>query len=97
VLAQTAPEHRSEARKSLLPTRTLPDGYYTWIAHLIWLEHILEITHVPLAAVEVEGLVTLKRERNVFQANHPPCPHCGMPNEAHALVCRECAAVISGQ
>jgi hypothetical protein len=93
-LAQTAPEHQAEARKALLPQRTLPDGYYVWIAHLIWIERVLEIVSLDLAAVEVEGLLMLKQERNRFQAAHPPCPHCGMPNEAHALICRECMGEI---
>jgi hypothetical protein len=94
ILSQTLPENQAVARKALLPQRTLPDGYYIWIAHLIWLERILEIAPVEMAAVEVEGLVLLKQERGRFRAEHPPCPHCGMPNEPHALRCRECMGEI---
>jgi hypothetical protein len=93
-LAATPPEHQDEARKALLPQRTLPDGYYVWVAHLIWVERVLEIVPLDLAAVEVEGLLMLKQERSRFQSAHPACPHCGMPNEVHALVCRECMGEI---
>lgn len=93
-IAATPPEHQAEARKALLPQRTLPDGYYIWIAHLIWVERVLEIVRLDLAAVEVEGLLMLKQERSRFQSAHPACPHCGMPNEMHALVCRECMGEI---
>jgi hypothetical protein len=94
ILAQTAPELQAEARKNLLPPRTLPEGYYIWVAHLIWLERVLEIVPLQLSAIEVEGLILLKQERNRFQAAHPPCPYCGLPNEAHALLCRECGGQI---
>lgn len=90
----TQPEHWEEARKALMPARTVPDGCFQWIFYLIWLESVLEITAVPLTAEEVEALRTLKRERMRFQAEHPPCPHCGMPNESHALRCRECMGEI---
>ena len=90
ILGQTAAEHQSAARKSLFTARTLPDGYFTWIVYLIWLERILEVTQVALLAVEVEGLALLKQEREKFQASHPACPHCGMPNTKHELRCREC-------
>src|SRR5690348_11111224 len=89
-LQGTPPEMQAEARRSLMPERTVPDGCFAWISYLIWLERVLEITDVPLSAVEVEALLALKRERNKFEAEHPPCPHCGLPNEAYALRCREC-------
>lgn len=99
VLEGTPPERREAARKSFMsvdgkPVRTVPDGAFTWIAYLIWLESVLEITDVPLLAVEVESLAVLKQERNRFQAAHPPCPHCGLPNEKTALRCRECMGEI---
>lgn len=94
ILAETAAEHQAAARKSLMPQRTVPDGCFTWIAYLVWLERVLELAQVALAAVEVEGLLVLKRERSRFQASHPPCPNCGMPNAAHALRCRECMEEI---
>jgi hypothetical protein len=95
ILAQTAPENLAAARKALLPQRSLPEGYYIWITYLIWIERVLEIVPLDLTAVEVEGLMVLKQERNHFKAEHPDCPHCGMPNEAHALRCRECMHEIS--
>ena len=94
ILRDTAPEDQAAARKSLMPQRTAPDGCFTWIGYLVWLERVMEIVDVPLAAVEAEGLMLLKRERIRFQAQHPACPHCGMPNEAHALRCRECMEEI---
>lgn len=94
ILKNTDPDLREEARRSLAPARTTPDGCFVWINYLVWLEQLLEIAPVPLTAAEAEGLMVLKRERNNFQAEHPPCPHCGMPNEKHALNCRECMAEI---
>ncbi|MHB1673771.1 MAG: hypothetical protein ACYCSP_05920 [Acidobacteriaceae bacterium] len=93
-LRGTDPELLEEARKSFMPPRSVPDGCFHWIHYLIWLEGVLEITDVPLTAEEVEALRTLKRERARFQAEHPACPHCGMPNESHALRCRECMGEI---
>ena len=94
ILATTEPARQEAARKSLSPQRTVPDGAFAWVNYLIWLEQVLELVDVPLSGVEVEALMVLKRERNRFQVEHPPCPHCGMPNEAHALRCRECMESI---
>lgn len=94
-LRDTPAELQAEVRSKELPKRTVPDGCFTWVAYLVWLERLLEITPLPLSAAEAEGLVILKRERSRFQAEHPPCPHCGMPNEAHALRCRECMEEIN--
>ena len=94
ILANTPPEAQQEALESLVPPRTVPEGAFVWIGYLLWLERVIEIAEVPLTAIEVEGLLALKRERAAFQAAHPPCPHCGMPNEAHALRCRECMSEI---
>lgn len=95
ILAATEPEQQEAARESLIPPRTVPDGALAWIGYLIWLEKVLEIVDLPLNGIEVEALMVLKRERNRFQAEHPPCPHCGMPNEEHAFRCRECMGEIS--
>jgi hypothetical protein len=89
-------ELRLAARESLLPPRTAPDGCFIWLNHLVWLERVLEIAAVPLDADELEGLLVLKGERARFQAAHPACPHCGLPNERHALRCRECGGEIHG-
>ena len=89
-------EGRLAARASLQPPRSVPDGCFVWINHLVWLERLLEIAPVPLTAAEAEGLMVLKRERDRFQAEHPPCPKCGMPNAIHALRCRECMEEIGG-
>jgi hypothetical protein len=95
ILRDTPPELQAEARRKLLPTRTVPDGCFAWLGYLVWLEGVLEIApSLPLLASEAEGLLILKRARNHFRASHPPCPHCGMPNEAHALRCRECMKEI---
>ena len=94
ILAGTKPEDWEAARCSMTPPRTAPDGAFRWIEYLIWLERVLEIEKVPLNGEEVEALMTLKQERIHFQNEHPACPHCGMPNEALALRCRECMKEI---
>lgn len=100
ILRDTPAELQAEARRKLLPPRTAPDGCFVWLAYLIWLERVLDLSPgigamVSLHATETEGLLLLKRERSRFQASHPPCPHCGMPNEVHALRCRECMGEIA--
>ena len=90
----TRPEHLAAMRAKSFTPRTLPDGYYTWVYYLVWLERILEVSPISLYASEAQGLVLLKQERDRFQASHPPCPHCGMPNEQHAFRCRECMGEI---
>lgn len=94
MLRDTEPAKRIEAYEAMRTPRTVPDGCFTWIAHLVWLEGMLEITDLALAAEEAEGLLILKRERARFQVEHPACLKCGMPNEAHALRCRECMAEL---
>jgi hypothetical protein len=94
IVESTPAEHRVEAFESLRFRRTVPDGCFTWIAHLIWLESMLEFSDMPLTAEEAVGLGILKRERIRFQAEHPPCPQCGLPNEALAFRCRECMAEL---
>lgn len=97
VLRSTAdPAARQEAREKLLSPRTVPDGCFYFLQHIIWLDGMLEIApHLPLFAEEAEGLLILRRARNWFQRTHPPCPYCGMPNEEHALQCRECLKEIA--
>jgi hypothetical protein len=96
ILDDTPPELQSAARAQLLPKRTVPDGCFIWLNYLIWLEGVLEVVpSLPLLAVEVEGLLALRRSRDRFRSTHPACPSCGMPNEPHALRCRECMGEIS--
>lgn len=94
ILKNTEPALRAEAYETMRVKRSVPDGCFTWVAHLLWLEEILEVAQPALTAEQAEGLVVLKRERKRFQAEHPPCPKCGMPNEEHAFRCRECMAEI---
>jgi hypothetical protein len=93
-IESTDAEDRLMAIEALRPRRSVPEGCFAWINHLIWLERMLEIVPLGLTAEEAEGLLVLKRERTHFQAEHPPCPSCGMPNEPYALNCRECMAAI---
>lgn len=93
-IANTEPDLRPHAYESMRPERTVPDGCFEWAHHLVWLEQLLEVSPVPLMAIEAEGLVMLKRERARFRNDHPPCPRCGMPNDKAAFACRECFAEI---
>ena len=93
-LKNTPPDLRPQAFESMRPERTVPDACFEWIHHLLWLEKLLEVAPVSLTATEGEGLIALKRERVRFQNAHPPCPKCGMPNEAVAFRCRECMGEI---
>lgn len=96
IIQDTHPDDREEAREKLLSPRTVPEGCFVFLQYLIWLEQVLEIVpSLQLMAEEVAGLLILRRARNRFQHAHPPCPHCGMPNEEHALSCRECMKEIS--
>jgi len=96
ILDDTAPEHHEQAKSKMLAPRTVPEGYFVWLGYLIWIERVLELVPtIELTAVEVESLLVLRRARNKFQAEHPPCPRCGMPNEQHALRCRECMKEIN--
>ena len=94
MLKNTDPENRPAAFEKMRSVRTVPDGCFEWGHHLIWLEGMLEVAPVRITAIEAEGLLALKRERQRFQAEHPSCPKCGMPNERHALRCRECMGEI---
>lgn len=94
ILAETPVQLLPEARRNLLAQRTAPDGSFVWLSYLVWLDRILDVAELRLSAVEAEGLLVLRRERNRFEAAHPPCPKCGMPNAAHLLRCRECMAEI---
>lgn len=90
-LKHTAPEYLGEAIEKLLPHRTSADGLFVWFKHLVWLEGILDIQpQLELTASEVEGLKILRQARTRFLQSHPPCPHCGMPNERGTLTCRDC-------
>lgn len=95
---RSTPEHlRMDAYESLQPKRTVPDGCFDWIDHLVWLEKMLELVDLQLTASEATGIVELRRERARFQREHPACPQCGMPNEPHAFTCRECLAEIGNK
>ena len=95
ILERTKPEDLAEARSKLFAPRTVPDGCFRWLRYLIWLDDVIEVAPgLPLNADEVDGLLVLRRARDHFQAEHPPCPHCGAPNERHALRCRECTEAI---
>lgn len=94
ILRDTPVELQAEARAKLMSARSVPDGCFVWIYYLVWLERAKEVADLALTAAELEGLMLLRQERLRFQAAHPPCPRCGMPNAAHLLRCRECMAEI---
>ncbi len=90
-LRNTAPEYQAEASLKLFPRRRSADGFFLWLQHLIWLEGVLEIQpHLELTAEQVEGLRILRLARSRFLRSHPPCPHCGMPNDPDTFNCRDC-------
>jgi|GEM_PF-6443994 len=93
-IENTPPEERVAAYESLRPRRTVPEGCFVWIAHLVWLEGMLKVAPIQLTAEEAASLQVLKEERQHFQATHPACPRCGLPNSPHAFRCRECMAEI---
>lgn len=94
-LKATAVEHQAEAAIMLFPRRASGDGFFVWLHHLVWVEGILDVQpQLQLTASEVEGLRILRQARTRFLRSHPPCPHCGMPNEQGTMQCRDCLKEI---
>jgi hypothetical protein len=90
-IEETPAELRAEALRNMLPERTQADGYFGWLRYLVWLDGVRELAaDLQLSAAEVQGLGILHRCRNKFQRSHPPCMHCGMPNEDHEFRCHNC-------
>jgi len=90
------PAHlRSAALTAMLPARTQAEGFYAWVRYLVWLDGIRELApSLVLTAAEAEGLAVLRRQRNKFQREHPPCHHCGMPNAEGEYSCHACLKEI---
>lgn len=88
---ETPLDLRSEAVAAMLPQRSQAEGFYLWVRYLAWLDGVLDLApHLSLARIEAEGLNAFRRGRTQFQRSHPPCHHCGMPNEAEAYSCHHC-------
>lgn len=60
--------------------RTLPDGFYSWGGHLLYVECFLKYrgNSASLSMEEMRGMVALDRARTKFAASHPPCSGCGV-------------------
>lgn len=91
VIADTEPEERAEAEEKLLPRRMYADGYYIWLQYLIWLDGVIELQQGQrLTVAELEGMRVLRSARSRFLKAHPPCHHCGQPEETTVVRCRHC-------
>lgn len=69
-------------------------AFELWIAHLAWLEQVLEITPVPwrqLRSEELDGLLLLRQTREQFRREYHPCPHCAAP--VKGKICTRCGEV----
>jgi len=73
---------------------TLPDGYYSRVAFLIWLQERLDlgvgVDQLSLTAHDVEGLIVLAQEKAKFDREHPGCMRCGTRNTLGMFQCRKC-------
>ena len=60
------------------PQRTLSPGYYRWSGYLFTLEEMRDcgIPVSDLQAIELEGLLEVRRARHTFNVAHPCCS-CG--------------------
>ena len=77
-----------------LPARTLSPGYYKWAGYLLDLEELreCEIPIGDLQAIEIQGLVHLRRARHAFNVLHPCCS-CGQRLESRWVPgCDGCGA-----
>jgi hypothetical protein len=77
--------------------RTLPDGYYSWVGYLLYLESLLELglqfSPRELEAADAIGLLVLKTARAEWSREHPACDDCGRPQETRfATHCPYCGA-----
>lgn len=75
-------------------TARLPYAMELWIAHLAWLEQVLEITPVPwrqLRSEELAGLLLLREAREQFRREYHPCPRCAAP--VKGKICTRCGEV----
>lgn len=91
---ETAGDETREMMIRSLPPRTLAAGYYRMAEHLLWLEaRIKSVMTLPLAAYEMEGIVSLARVRREFEHDHPPCFQCGeLQLGRFATSCHACGA-----
>ena len=71
-----------------------PYAFELWIAHLILLEQLAEITPIPwqqLRGEELQGLLLLREARERFRREYHPCPQCGAP--VKGKICTRCGEV----
>lgn len=61
----------------------IPLPYQLWLAHLLWLEEVLNTLDCrpgEITAAELAGLAAVGRARARFLRDHVFCPHCGGAN-----------------
>jgi hypothetical protein len=90
--------NRRQLIEQSVPPRTLAEGYYVWVAYLVWL--LRAVDHVQfreLHAADVEGLKIVIDARNEFLRHHPRCARCGAMNDKFAMNCCECRLDFTGK
>jgi hypothetical protein len=92
--AAAGAKNADQVRAQMKPTRSLPDGYYSWIGHLIELEGQLAAgiayTAAEIQARELRGLAALRAGRADFDRDYPGCAGCGTRNKRMTFSCRAC-------
>lgn len=83
-----------------LPERSLSPGYYDRSTYLLDLASAIDcgVTYDAglLCRDDVRGLQVLKRAKNEFERDHPPCPRCGTRQDNKwVTVCRSCSLTFS--
>jgi len=85
-----------------LPQRTLSPGYYTRATYLLGMATAIEcgVTYPAdtLTHAEVLGLDMVRRAKNMFEGDHPPCPGCGKRLDSrHMTQCPHCRTKFAGK
>jgi hypothetical protein len=85
-----------------LPVRSLSPGYYDRACYLLDLGTAIELgasySSSVLTRTDVRGLQAVKRARNEYEQDHPPCGRCGTRQDNRwAHQCRECGVKFHGK
>lgn len=85
-----------------LPVRSLSPGYYDRAGYLLDLGTAIELGAAyaadALTRSDVRGLQAVKRARNEYEQDHPPCGRCGTRQDNRwATQCRSCNVKFAGK